>query len=95
MNMSGLNCLGYQRITPAATATGLTIPAGTVMAMITPETQDIRWRADGTDPTASVGYPLPVGAELTCDTSNLPRWKCIDQTLGAVVNVMYFGEKTL
>jgi hypothetical protein len=60
-------CMGYQQITSLSSAQGLTVPevdpvsglkAIPTMAFITPETNTVRWRDDGTDPTASVGMPL-------------------------------------
>lgn len=92
MHMSGLLCLGYQQLGCAA-ATALTVPAGTALALITPESQGVRWRADGTDPTASVGYPLPVGAELVCDTAQLAEIKFIQMAATASLNVAYFGSR--
>lgn len=91
--MHGLSCLGYQQIVGMVAATALTVPAGTSLALVTTESQAVRWRADGTDPTASVGYPLPVGAELQCDTAQLVAIKFIQQTATATLNVAYFGSK--
>lgn len=47
-----------------ATATQLTVPAGTKVAMIQvePNTSPVRYRDDGTNPTASVGMYLSPGA---------------------------------
>lgn len=84
--------LGFQRITSLSSATALTVPAGTRYAICTPETQAVRWRDDGTDPTASVGYPLAVGAELLYDASSLVALKFIEQTTSASLNVAYFGD---
>ena len=65
------NPLGYQQITSLSASTGLTVPTTgmqrPVRAIITPETQAVRWRDDGTAPTAAIGYPLAVGAELRYD----------------------------
>ena len=48
---STTNCLGYQQITSLSSATGLTVPQGATLALIVPETQNVRWRDDGTNPT--------------------------------------------
>ena len=52
--------LGYQQITTLTSATALTVPLTDVnglscrptIALITPETQGVRWRDDGTAPSA-------------------------------------------
>lgn len=84
--------LGYQQISQGAvTAGALTIPTGTSLILISPETQAIRYRDDGTDPTASVGYPIPVGAELRYSGGNMAAIRIIAQTGTATVNVLYYG----
>lgn len=50
--------LGYQQITSLGTAVGLTIPAGATHAFVNAEVANVRWRDDGTAPTASVGMLL-------------------------------------
>jgi len=83
-------CLGYQQITSLSASTGLTVPTGATMALITPETQAIRWRDDGTAPTASVGMPIAVGAYFTYD-GDLNRIRFIEQTASAKINVSYYA----
>lgn len=83
------NDAGYAQLTCAA-ATGLTIPAGCVRVIITPEAQAVRWRMDGTNPTAAVGYPLAVGSELVLTASQMTQIKFIEQTASAKLNVNYF-----
>ena len=82
--------LGYQQITSLGTATALTIPAGTRLILITPTTQAVRWRDDGTNPTATVGYPLAVGAELLYTCAQMSALRFIEQTAGAVLNICYY-----
>jgi hypothetical protein len=83
-------CLGYQQITSLSSATGLTIPRGTTLALIVPETQNVRWRDDGTNPTASVGMPIFVGASLSYD-GDLSRIRFIESTAGATLNISYYA----
>ena len=83
-------CLGYQQITSLSSATALTIPQGTTLALIVPETQNVRWRDDGTDPTASVGMPIFVGASLSYD-GDLNRIRFIESTAGAKLNICYYA----
>jgi hypothetical protein len=68
------------------------IPPGTQLLMITPQTQAIRWRDDGTAPTAAIGYPLAVGAELRYTGANLASLRVISQVAGAIVNVVAYGR---
>jgi hypothetical protein len=85
------SALGYQQITSLAAATALTIPAGTGFAIITPAGQSVRWRDDGVDPTAGVGYPLAAGSELQYAASSLSRLKFIEQVASATLNIAYFS----
>lgn len=66
------------------------IPLGTQLLLITPEAQAIRWRDDGTAPTATVGYPLAAGSELRY-TGNPANLRVISQTAGAILNVVAYG----
>ena len=92
------NCLGYQQITSLGSATGLTVPTRDanglsvkpVMAIITPLTADVRWRDDGTDPTASVGMPLAAGVTLQYD-GDLSRIKFIQNGGTAELNISYYA----
>lgn len=83
-------CLGYQQITSASSATGLTPPQGATLALIVPETQGIRWRDDGTNPTASVGMPVAAGSYLSYD-GDLNRIKFIEQSASAKINVSFYA----
>lgn len=83
--------LGYQQITSLAAAASLTVPAGTTMIRIVPETQAVRWRDDGTNPTATVGQPLAVGAELIYTADSAGKLKFIEQAASAKLNVTYYG----
>lgn len=62
---NGHPSLGYQQILAATlvSATNLTVPAagGAVWALICAETAGVRWRDDGTAPTATVGQLLTAG----------------------------------
>jgi hypothetical protein len=83
-------CLGYQQITSLSSAQSLTVPQGATMAVIAPLTQGIRWRDDGTAPTASVGMPVAAGAYLNYD-GDLKRIQFIEQTGSAELNVSYYA----
>lgn len=83
-------CLGYQQITNLSSAVGLTIPQGATLALIVPETQNVRWRDDGTDPTASVGMPIFVGASLSYD-GDFNKIKFIEAAASAKLNISYYA----
>lgn len=82
--------LGYQQAT-VDTSTALTIPAGTDYFILTCTTQAIRWRDDGTAPTAAIGYPLAVNVEMRYDSGNMTAFRAISQVAGAIINVCYYG----
>lgn len=90
--------LGYQQITSLSSATGLTVPQTDLnglackpsLALITAESQAVRWRDDNTAPTASVGMPLAAGATLQYD-GDLTKIQFIEQTGSAKLNVTYYA----
>lgn len=89
--------LGYQQITSLSAATSLTVPTTDLnglscrpsIAMITPETQAVRWRDDAA-PTATVGMPLAAGVTLQYD-GDLTKIQFIEQTAGAKLNISYYA----
>lgn len=98
MNVKGITtCMGYQQLSPLSSATGLTVPTQTPdglaakanFAVIVAETQNVRWRDDGTDPTASLGMLLVAGVPFQYD-GDLSRIKFIETTASAKVNVSYY-----
>lgn len=90
--------LGYQQITSLSAATALTVPQYDVnglackptIAIITCETQAVRWRDDDVNPTASVGMPLASGVTLQYD-GDLTKIKFIEQLSGAKLNISYYA----
>jgi len=90
--------LGYQQLTSLSASTGLTVPttdafgnnSKPLIALITPETQAVRWRDDGIAPTATVGMPLAVGVTLSYD-GDLNKLRFIEQTASAKLNVSYYA----
>jgi len=83
-------CLGYQQITSLSASTALTVPTGATMALITPESQAVRWRDDGVAPTSSVGMPVAVGESLNYD-GDLSRIRFIQQAASATLNISYYA----
>ena len=83
-------CLGYQQITSLSASTALTVPTGATMALIIPELQGVRWRDDGTAPTATVGMPLAAGTSLSYD-GDLKAIRFIQQAATGYLNVSYYA----
>jgi hypothetical protein len=83
-------CLGYQQITSLSASASLTVPVGATLALVVAETQAVRWRDDGTAPTASVGMPLATGVSLSYD-GDLKAIRFIQQTASATINVSYYA----
>jgi len=84
--------LGYQQITSLGTAQALTVPSGATQAVIYVEAQAVRYRDDGTNPTATVGAPLAVtgsGQPLVYN-GTLSAIRFIEQTSGAKINILYY-----
>ncbi len=82
---------GYQQITDLSSAEALpSLPAtGVVLVLVQAESQDIRWRDDGTDPTASVGMVIEAG-QMLAYTGNPAALKLIETTASAKANISYY-----
>lgn len=89
--------LGYQQIVGAAASTALTVPTRDqngmnvepTFALIVVEGQSVRWRDDGTDPTASVGMPILANNSLLYD-GNLLNIRFIQTAATATINITYY-----
>ena len=92
------SCIGYQQITSLSASSALTVPTmdkngnkqQPTIAIIIPETQAVRWRDDGTDPTSAVGMPLAAGVALQYD-GDLTKIRFIESTAGAKLNISYYA----
>jgi len=84
---------GYQQITTVSASIGLTLPANPpqrpARAIIIATAQAVRWRDDGTAPTATVGMPLPVNTPLVYD-GDLNAIRFFEQAAGAVLDISYY-----
>lgn len=80
---------GYFQMTGISSASGLpSIPAQATYVILIAETEGIRWRDDGTDPTATVGMLLPVNT-IFIYAGDLSAFKVIAATTGAILNGSY------
>lgn len=89
---------GFEQITSLGTVKTLTVPTGARGAILSATTQNVRFRADGTNPTASIGNLLIAGSNpfvimghSTAEGQEvLEQLKFIEVTGSAVLNVSYF-----
>src|SRR5688572_19886228 len=89
---SALSPLGYQQITDVSASTALTVPTGATFAIVTAETQAVRFRDDGVAPSATVGMPIASGQSYTFSGATaLAALRFFEQTSGAILNVSYYG----
>ena len=82
---------GYEQITGLSTVKSLTVPAGSRFALLQAETQNVRFRADGTDPTAAVGMILIAGQAPTFYAGDLSSLEFIEAAASAKLNVLYLA----
>lgn len=83
--------LGYQQITDLSSAVGLE-PRGAIVALIQTEVSPVRWRDDGTDPTALVGMLLPVGDTLEY-RGDMNAIRFIQTAGGAILDATFYGPE--
>lgn len=95
MNNRNLSALGHQQITSLSSAVGFTsIPDGTELVIVQAETQNVRFRDDGTNPTASVGIILVANTVYEFSMAQFARVKFIEVTASAKLNCAFYGYKT-
>lgn len=82
--------LGFQALSSLGTATGLTVPTGAAEALIICETQNVRWRDDGTAPTSSTGMLLPVNTPFAYFAVDLTKIQLIQTASSATCDVSYY-----
>ena len=84
---------GSQEALGVVTATALTVPATATIAMITVEGNSVRYRCDGTDPTASAGSLLAVGTQgLVLVAKPLSACKFIQTAPTATLDVEFWHQ---
>lgn len=81
---------GYQKIAGLAASTSLSVPAGAKYALIKTETQTVRWRDDGVDPTTTDGMLIDVGDEFWY-TGQLTEIEFIQTAATATLHVSYYA----
>lgn len=85
--------LGYQQITAGtlASATSLTVPSGATIAIAQVETANVRWRDDGTAPTATVGMILTPSTQIVFSGAvELAAAQFILQAGSPILDISYY-----
>lgn len=83
---------GYEQIDDLSTAVGLTVPTDAQLAIIRVSGQSVRWRDDGTDPTAAIGMPLAANEPFNYN-GDLHAIQFIEVSAGAVLDVSYYKNR--
>lgn len=84
-----LKPIGYEQITTLSSSVSLNPPNFADVALIQPETQNVRWRDDGTDPTAAIGMIL-VANDILIYTGKMAEIEFIEVAASAKLNVTYY-----
>lgn len=84
-----LRPLGHQQITSLGAATALTVPRFARYARITCSGQPVRFRDDGTNPTAAIGIIIPVNTPFFYD-GDLSTIKFIETAVSATLDISYY-----
>lgn len=87
-----MSVTAFESITVAGTAIGFTTAtyANNIKALVTVESGAVRFRADGTDPTAAIGHVLEMGDVLTVDKSEFSKIRFIRKDgVSATLRVSY------
>jgi hypothetical protein len=88
----GMIPLGYSQLTALATAQALgTIPRNALWAVLTSEVAAVRFRDDGTAPTAGTGQLLATSDPPYTYVGNLAKLQVIAAAAGAILNVSFYG----
>ncbi len=90
---ANLKPAGFQQITDLSAAVSLTVPATKPtprIAVIQAVTQNVRWRDDGTDASATVGMQLAAGNDILY-TGDLSAISFFEETGTAELNVTYYA----
>lgn len=84
---------GYERVTNVSAAVGITRDTDdkkrATLALIKAETQSVRWRDDGSNPTAAIGMLLDVGDEFWY-SGDLAAIKFIETAASASLHISLY-----
>jgi hypothetical protein len=83
--------IGFQQLASLGSSTALTVPAGARVAYISAEAQVVRFRDDGTAPTAAIGHRLLLTAGPFLYQGDLNAVRFIEEAGGGKINVSYLS----
>lgn len=84
----GKTCRSFTKITSLSAVSGCPSASGTTV-QFQPEAQSIRWRPDGIDPTASIGFLVTAGTTIVY-TGDLTKLRFIQVAGGATLNIAVY-----
>lgn len=82
------------QLTGLNTVQVLTVPAGATSVLLQAEAQNIRYTADGQDPTSSLGLILVTGNDPVMFNGNLADLKFLEVAGTAKLNYQFFIDRT-
>lgn len=85
--------VGFEQLTSLAAAAALNVPERARVAYLTAEGQPVRFRDDGTNPTAAIGHrlvPTLAGAPFLY-AGDLKAVRFIEEAVSAKLNVTYLA----
>jgi hypothetical protein len=95
-----IDALGYGQLTSLGSAVLLStvtggIPAGTQTVVLQAEAQNVRYRDDGTNPSATVGMILVSNTMYEFTIAQFARMAVIEATATAKLNISFYGNKSV
>jgi len=78
---------GYNQLTTLSAA--VSVPGSGRICWLIPETQAVRIRDDGTDPTTTVGFLIPAGVCFKYN-GDVTKLKVIEAAASATLNVLSY-----
>jgi hypothetical protein len=86
--------VGYEQLAVSSTSVSLTVPALARRALVQVQGASVRWRDDGTDPTAAIGMLLYTDGTIPNEflyEGDLDEIEFIRVSTDAVLNISYFS----
>lgn len=96
---AALDALGHGQLTSLGSAVAVStvtggIPAGTQIVVLQPETQNVRYRDDATNPTTAIGLILVANTMYEFNVSQIARMAVIEVAATAKLNIAFYGTRT-
>lgn len=83
--------LGHEQLTGISVGTTLTVPAGATRALMIATAQNVRWRDDGGNATASIGILIKAGSTKYFEfKGDLAACRLSQVAIGAILDVTYY-----